>query len=237
MWERAAVPLNGITAGLFASLSAVRSKRIFHPDGVAYDAALTFLPQTELDPLVGFAAGRTADAIVRFSRGVGLPERMPDILGIAIKMPGFAGSDRDQDLLLVTSSEGPVMQNLLLPARGFFRRNYSTVLPYRPPSGGDQILFGARPDRDLVGVDDESFQDIANAAAVGGLRFDITTARIGERWKSAGSLVVTNKLDQEVAESLRFNPWNSHPSLIPAGPLNTWRKSSYEQSQDARPKA
>ena len=183
IWERAALPLNGIAAGIFGSLSALRRKRVFHPDGLAYRAKLTFLPDGQIDPLLRFAAGSTADAVIRFSRGIGLPESMPDILGLAIKLPDFVGASADQDFLLVTSSEGPVMQNLLLPARGFFRGNYSTVLPYRRPSGGAQVVFGARPDAALAGSADETFSDVAAAAATGRVRFDFTSARIGARWR------------------------------------------------------
>lgn len=234
-WERAAVPLNGLMAGLFGSLSALRRKRVFHPDGVAYRATLTFLPLERVDPLVSFAAGTTSDAYVRFSRGVGLPESVPDILGLAVKLPRFAGSDMDQDILMVTSGEGPVLQNLLLPASGYFGHHFSTVLPYRRPDGDDQLLIGARADADLDGLDDSTFRDIANAAAVRHLRFDLLTARIGDRWKKAGSLVITSPLEDETALSLRYNPWNSHPDLIPAGPFNTWRRAAYAKSQDARP--
>ena len=237
IWERAALPLNGIAAGIFGSLSALRRKRVFHPDGVAYRATLTLLPAGDIYAMLDFAAGSSRDAVVRFSRGIGLPESMPDVLGVAVKLPGLVGPGADQDFLLVTSSEGPVMQNLLLPARGFFRGNYSTVLPYRDPAADRQILFGARPDPGLVGLPDATFSDVAAAAASGRLRFDFTTARIGERWRKAGSLVVTNKLDHDEAERLRFNPWNSHPDLVPAGPLNTWRKSAYVKSQKARPTA
>jgi hypothetical protein len=237
IWERAALPLTGVAAGLFGSLSALRGKRVFHPDGVAYLGRLVFLPENQIDPLLRFAAGTSVNAVVRFSRGLGLPQKMPDFLGLAIKLRDLAGPGRDQDFLLVTSGEGPIMQQLLMPARGFFRHHYSTVLSYRPSLEGDQILFGAKPGEELQGWADESFGGIAAAAAAGRLRFFFLTAGIGGRWKIAGSLVVTTRIDQDAAEGLRFNPWNSHPSLVPAGPLNIWRKSSYEKSQDARPKA
>lgn len=235
MWERAAIPLNGLAAGVFGALSAVRGKRVFHPDGDAYRATLTFLPGDDLDPLIGFAGARSQDAIVRFSRGVGLPEAAPDVLGLAVKLPDFVGPGEDQDFLLVTSSEGPVLQNVLRPARGFFRGSYSTVLPYRDPQGENQILFGARPDPELEGSADRTFRDVAAAAAVGRLRFDFLSARLGRTWEQAGVLVVTGKLDDVASETLTFNPWNSHPDLIPAGPLNEWRKSAYEKSQASRP--
>ena len=234
-WERAAVPLNGVMAALFGSLSAVRRKRVFHPDGVAYRGTLTFLPTEMLDPLIAFAGGVTSDAIVRFSRGVGLPQNLPDVLGVAVKLPGLGGPGRDVDFLMVTSGEGAIMQNVLLPAWGYFRNDYSTVLPYRSPDGTEHVLLGARPDADLAGRADQTFQDVADAVAAAHVRFDVTTARVGAKWKKTGSLVVNAKLDQETAASLRFTPWNAHPRLVPAGPFNTWRKSAYEKSQAARP--
>lgn len=95
-------------------------------------------------------------------------------------------------------------------------------------------MFGAKPSVARRGLADASFSDIAVAAAAGALRFDFRPAQLGADWKLAGSMVVTTKIDPDTAEGLRFNPWNSHPSLVPAGPLNTWRKSSYEKSQNAR---
>lgn len=236
MWERAALPLNGLAAGLFGSLSAVRGKRVFHPDGDAYEATATFLDERQIDTLANFLGGAENEAMVRFSRGVGLPQAAPDVLGMAIKLLDFVGPGSDLDLLLVTSGEGAVLQNTLRPARGFFRGSYSTVLPYRhSDSDSEQLLFGARPDPELQGSADSTFRDVAAAVAVGRLRFDLLTARLGERWRKLGSLVVTTKLDPRRAESLRFNPWNCHPDLVPAGPLNEWRKSAYAKSQEARP--
>ncbi len=236
IWERLALPLTGLAAGLFGALSARRGKRVFHPYGVAYLATLTFLLEGQIDPRLRFAAGTRADGVVRFSRGLGLPQKMPDFLGLAIKLQDLAGPGRNQDFLLVTSGKGPIMQHLLMPARGFFRHHYSTVLPYRSASSNDLVLFGAKPSAGLQGLADATFDDIAAAAAAGLLEFDFLTAGLGTQWRIAGSLLVTNKIDQDAAEGLRFNPWNSHPSLIPAGPLNTWRKSSYEKSQNARSK-
>ena len=274
LWERGAVALNGVASGVFGSLSALRGKRFFHPDGDAYEATATFLDADDVDELARFLAGATSPALVRFSRGIGLPQAAPDVLGMAVKLVDFVGPREDQDFLFVTSGEGAVLQNTLRPARGFFRGNYSTVLPYRgslspsdgasgdvgasavepgqgrhgldlpggrssrrptPQTPSEQILFGARPDPELEGSADATFHDVAAAAAVGRLRFELMSARIGDPWRRLGSLVVTSKLDAERAEALRFNPWNCHPDLDPAGPLNEWRRSAYVKSQEARP--
>src|SRR4029450_7999147 len=51
-----------------------------------------------------FQAGATHQALLRFSRGAGLPEPLPDALGVAIKLPDAHGPGVDQDLLLTSST-------------------------------------------------------------------------------------------------------------------------------------
>src|SRR5687767_1837126 len=105
------------------------------------------------------------------------------------------------------------------------QRSFGPTTPLSAPeaarSSGAASCGPAKPTPGLQGLADATFDDIAGAAAAGLLRFDFLTASLGAHWKIAGSLLVTNKVDQDATEGLRFNPWNSHPSLVPAGPLNT----------------
>src|SRR3954451_23450246 len=125
------------TAVPFGLLSAARRSRIFHPVGVAFEATLTI--DKGAAP-IGLLTPGEHRAVVRLSRGVGLPEPLPDVLGIAVKLPDVDGYGGDQDLLLVTSGQRPVMRQLLLPARSFTGQTYSTVLVFRV--GTERVLFG-----------------------------------------------------------------------------------------------
>jgi hypothetical protein len=78
-------------------------------------------------------------ALLRFSRGAGLPEPLPDALGVAIKLPDAHGPGADQDLLLTSSSDRPLLRRLLFPARSFLRRAFSTALPYE--LGDERVVF------------------------------------------------------------------------------------------------
>lgn len=159
------------------------------------------------------------------SRAAGLPQGVPDLFGIAIKLP-----DAGQDLLLVTAGEDAVTRHLLVPTTGFFRRPYSTVLPYE--YAGRTIVIGARPDPPLVHATRQDLDDLGPLVASGRLRFDLTWGGAGtsdvETW---ASLVVDRAHDGDLV----FNPFNSHPALKPAGGLNRLRRESYERSQKARP--
>jgi hypothetical protein len=219
VFEAAAAPLSGISAAVFAGLSAVRRKRIFHPRGVTFEGTVSFHDGNPLP------FGGTERALVRLSRAAGFPQGVPDLFGLALKLP-----DVSQDLLLVTSGEDAVTRHLLIPTTGFFRRPYSTVLPYELE--GQTIVFGARPDPLLAPVSRQDMDDLGSYVATGRLRFDLT-------WGPAGtgdvdtfaSLVIDRPHEGDVV----FNPFNSHPALKPAGGLNRLRRESYERSQRARP--
>jgi hypothetical protein len=219
--ESAAAPLAGATAAVFAGLSAVRRKRVFHPRGDAFEATVSFGVVRDL-PFHG-----THAALVRLSRGVGLPERAPDVLGLAVKVP-----DLGLDLLLASSGEGALTRHLLVPSRGFFRRPYSTVLPYE--LDGTTIVFGARAAPELADVDGDDLEEVAALARAGRAGFELTWAETGSSDVSVfGSL----ELGDAHRGDLSFNPFNTYGPLAPAGALNRLRRESYASSQRARPDA
>jgi hypothetical protein len=86
-----------------------------------------------------FQAGATHPALLRFSRGAGLPEPLPDALGVAIKLPNAHGPGADQDLLLTSSTDRPLLRRLLFPARSFAHGAFSTALPY--DLGNDRVVL------------------------------------------------------------------------------------------------
>ncbi len=71
--------------------------------------------------------------LVRQSRAVGLPLPMPDIYGLAIRVPTSDGGHGD--LLLASTGLGRLTRFLLTCARSPYRRPLTTLLPYRTPAG------------------------------------------------------------------------------------------------------
>lgn len=229
--ERFAVPLTGLTAGAFGVRSTQRRKRVFHPVGVAFEGLLHLNPQAT--NVVPHELSDSTKVIVRFSRGAGVPEPIPDVLGLAVKIPLASANTGEQDLLFASAGTVPGLRNLLMPAKSFFTPSYSSILPYRLASKR-QIVFGAKADSSLRGRKGD-FGDLNAAAASMSLRFDLLVAGLTGPWTTIGSLEVRQQLSQEVSRQLRFNPWHTHPELQPAGPLNTMRRSAYIASQRARP--
>ncbi|MCR6030394.1 hypothetical protein GGQ22_02940 [Nocardioides sp. zg-579] len=94
------------------------------------------------------------EVVARESKGIGLPEGLPDIHGLAIKVPLGGASPaeaaeesvehgrRHADVLLSTNGWGPVSRFLVVPSAGMTTRPLTTLFPYRGPQGA--VLLGAR---------------------------------------------------------------------------------------------
>jgi hypothetical protein len=219
------------TAAFWGALSAVRRKRIFHPDGVAYEAELHVHGDGPPTGAPLFDVPGRHKAIVRASRGAGLPEGLPDTLGLGIRICDAHGSGRHQDLLMNVSADVPVLHHLILPAwDGFFGQSYSSVLPYRV--GGTLCLIGARPAAAERRRGRGAVPELEELAALGEAAWDLALARPGGRLEhDLGRLRLTARLSDRVAEGLRFNPWHTGGGIRPAGFLQALRGAAYRGSQ------
>ena len=203
--------LDPVTFEVFRRLSASRGRRIFHPRGAAYAARFTAVAGHGGAAAEIFADGFAHDALVRLSRGLGLRPPLPDVFGLALRLPDVYGPGGHQDFLLASSGEGVAGRRLLRPTFGARTGMYSSLLPYE--AGGGRLLVGARR---------------AGEAADA---FDLLVARPRGRWRVAARLTLTGRLDDAVARELRFDPWNSGRGLVPAGVVNRMRGAAYRGSR------
>jgi hypothetical protein len=217
------------SARLFETLSRARRKRAFHPDGVGFAATLEPLGAEEVS---GSALGRESEAVVRLSRALGLPEWLPDPCGLALRVPDAYGRGRHQDLLLVSSGSAPLARHAISPARGFFDRPYSTVLPYRLE--GRLVVFAALPE---PGSGQGPKLAELRRRDGAGLAFELALASPGGAWQRFARLALGERLDPAETERLDFDPTNTGGGLELAGFLNRLRGPSYRSSQAGREEA
>jgi len=71
--------------------------------------------------------------LVRRSRALGLPTGLPDIHGLAVRVPLDGGGHGD--LLLATTGRGRLTRFVLTAGRTPYSRPMTTLLTYRTPSG------------------------------------------------------------------------------------------------------
>ena len=223
----------GLAIGaVLAAVAGVRRGKAVHPDGVVYDARLAVAGDPAAPQAAELLARRGEHrAIARFSRSVGLPRPLPDLLGLSLRVLDAYGEGAHQDFLLVTSADYPLLHHFFLPARDVQQRPYTSSLPYR--AGDDLFLVGAVPrsDSPRAGGRDE-FERLEAAASTGRLAFDVAVAQVSGRFRTVGTLHIDRRQRQEL-DALRFNPWNTGGGMEPAGWLNGARDRAYKLSQGA----
>lgn len=69
--------------------------------------------------------------LIRFSRAMGLPAPLPDILGLTVRVQLPEGH---ADLLLATTGRGAISRLVLLPRRDL-AADYGSLMAYRTPAG------------------------------------------------------------------------------------------------------
>jgi hypothetical protein len=230
-----------VAAGFYA-LAALRRRRSLHPTGIGYrgwlQVPIEWPPRSGV-PLL-FQAGATHQALLRFSRGTGLPEPLPDALGVAIKLPDAHGPGVDQDLLLTSSSDRPLLRRLLFPSTSFVRGAFSTALPYDLGSERVVLLLVPAPISAGASTGGEDHRHVGGAlaelraVAASGLELELRTARSFGRSQPLATVTVGPPLSPNQTEALRFNPWTTGPGIRPSGWLNLLRDAAYQASQRGR---
>jgi hypothetical protein len=163
------------------------------------------------------------EVVVRFSRGAGLPAPLPDLLGLAVRIP-----DGPVDLLLSTTPTGPLVRLLPVPRRDAAAA-YTSIMGYRSDAG--TLRLAAMAESRSAPSDPEP---LAEAVARGGLAFLLAAARGQGPWRPFGRLEVTaprEPLDPDV----RFDAVRNPPhGLVPDGPMARFRAPAYAAARHGR---
>ncbi|MDD7968404.1 hypothetical protein [Actinomycetospora lemnae] len=213
----------------FALASFVRRARVFHPHGRTLTARLHVRGDDRFAGTVLGAAG-VHDGAVRFSRGAGVPEPLPDVLGLALRLDL---ADGPQDLLLVSSAPAPIARHAILPARDYGATHYSSIVPFR--LGGTTVVLGARPEHDREPEPLERLAALERAAADGRVRFTLLAAHTTGPWSAVGEIELGTALPDERGERRRHTPFHDAGGIEPVGVVNALRRRAYADSQAARP--
>ena len=150
--------------------------------------------------------------VVRLSRATGLPEFLPDALGLALRVPREDGGHGD--LLLSTTGTRSVGRFVLRPTR-HPARPYGSLMPYRSPSG--PLLLAAFP------------------LADDGTRFALAFSRLRGPWIPFGVLEVHSDWADAPDVPSAFDPVVNHlPELPSYGWAAQLRRFPYAASRRAR---
>lgn len=148
MIDRLAAVAGVLLRAAFAVIMLVRRPRPIHSRGLVLRGELAWSAAAHSSGIrwiddaragTGADGAGTVPVAARLSRSVGLPFALPDVIGLALRVPA---ADGDADVEFASTGTGVPGRFLLAPRRAPTRAAFSTVIPYRTPAG--PVLLGAQ---------------------------------------------------------------------------------------------
>lgn len=193
-----------------------------HPVGVVTSATLAVASGARVPDKWRALDGATG--IVRFSKSIGLPRHVPDVLGIALRFGG-------QDLLLASAAgPAPGLQHVMIPSAGFDDTLFSSLLPHRV--GTSTAMIQAR----LTDPLPEAAGYLEAVAEAGTFTVDLAAVGLLGGRTALGTVTIGDVITGDAAQRVRFDPWRVDGGLRPAGPFQRMRASAYAASRSATPR-
>jgi hypothetical protein len=206
--------------------AAVRNSRLFHPDGVVAEGIVERIaPPGEGLPM------NSCDVIGRVSKGVGLPGALPDIAGLAwrIPPPQDLRSCGPWDVLLASTVANTRL--LLGPVRSWSSATFSSLMPLRFRGGVWWVRARVATKIDEPGL---SLDTVRNQIGTHGMEFDIEQAPSAGRFKPLAHLTLRH-IDPS-RDDIAFDPAlhsDEEVELVPRW-LGDFRRAAYRRSREGR---
>jgi hypothetical protein len=181
-----------LLAGATELLADARSARKpLHPAGQLFRGRLVRYGAEEPSGVAWLDEPGDDEVLIRTSRAVGTPSPLPDIHGLAIRLPDPTGGFAD--LLLATTAWNRIGRHVLVPTLAV-GPTLTTLLPYRTAVG--PVVIGARHV---------------------GRAYQLSWARAGGPWRSLGEL--TPDVPGTADATVSFDPIRQHPPGLTHYPL------------------
>lgn len=206
--------------------AALRHRRLFHPDGVLAEGILERIaPQDEGLPM------QSCDVIGRVSKGIGLRGGLPDIAGLAwrIPPPPDLRSCSPWDVLLASTVAGSRV--ILAPARSWSGATFSSVMPLRFNGGVWWVRARLASDIDTPGLSLDVIRDRIDSD---GIDFDIEQAA-GKGGFAPLARLTLRHVDPS-RDDVAFDPvlHSDEDVRLAPGWLADFRRAAYRRSREGR---
>lgn len=207
--------------------SAVRRRRVFHPTGVLAEGRVRRVaPPGQGLPI------ESVDVLARVSKAVGVPGGLPDLIGLAWRMPPSALATRPWDVLMVSAGSGLLTRFALRPATSWPGTTLSTLMPLRRPDGWWWLKAEMTNPLDGRLSLDALRQTITSA----GITFDVQQAHGTGPFEPLAELTLTTTINTDGEHDVSFDPARNTAPGVELGPewLTRLRDRAYLRSRRGR---
>ena len=197
------------------SVAALRpTRKPLHPDGDVVAGRIYRNGSEEKTGVAWLDEPGQDDVVVRLSRAIGLPNTLPDIHGLAIRVPARRDGHDDGggDILFATTGWGRVTRFVLTMSRNPRGRPLTTLLPYETDTG--PILLAAD-------------------GGIGGDTYDLSWARPSGDWHIFAVLRLSTRHSDDA--DLSFDPVRREiPGLRQYPAVTRLREPAYHRARRSR---
>jgi hypothetical protein len=207
--------------------SAVRHRRIFHPLGILARGRI----ERVAPPGVGLPI-ESADILGRVSKAIGVPGGLPDLIGLAWRMPPHAFAATPWDVLTVSAGSGLLTRFALRPTLSWAGTTLTTLMPLRHDDGWWWVK--AQLMTELGGG--LRLDAVRSAIDGGGVKFAIAQAHGTGPFEPLAHLTLTAAIPTDEEHDVSFDPARNTAPGVELGPqwLTALRERAYLRSRRGR---
>jgi hypothetical protein len=207
--------------------SAIRHRRVFHPLGVLATGRI----QRVAPPGRGLPV-ESADVSGRVSKALGVPGALPDLIGLAWRMPPRADALTPWDVLMVSAGSGLLTRSVLRPTSSWTGTTLSTLMPLRRADG----WWWAKAEMTTQLYGGLSLETVREAIDGGGVVFDVQQAHGTGPFEPLAQLTLTTVVPTDEDHDVSFDPARNTTAGVELGPawLTELRERAYLRSRRGR---
>jgi hypothetical protein len=208
--------------------SAVRGRRVFHPVGVMASGSLERLAP----PGKGLPV-ESSEVVARVSKALGLPGGIPDLIGLALRLPPQAFAPTPWDILMVSAGSGLLTRFALHPVTSW-RTTMTTLMPVKYDGQYWWVRAQLTAGLDEVGL---SLDRISAAVSHGCLAFQLDQAQGTGQFEPLAQMRLTKVITGGPSSDVNFDPTTHSAPGVKLAPewLTDIRRRAYERSRRGRP--
>lgn len=207
--------------------AAVRHRRVFHPLGVLASGNIErTAPSRRGLPI------DSSEVIGRVSKAIGTPGNLPDLIGLAWRMPTHALAATPWDVLMASTGSGMLARFGLQPTRSWTSTTLSTLMPLRYDDG----WWWLKAELQTEMSDGLSLDTLARQIENGDVVFDIQQALGTGPFEPLARLTLSARIPTDQDHDVSFDPTRNSGPGVELGPqwLTVLRERAYLRSREGR---
>jgi hypothetical protein len=223
------VDLTDFVSAPFRWGSALRQRRVFHPDGVLAEGSIR-----RVAPAGNSLPVQSGRVVARLSKAVGTPGGLPDVIGLALRIVSQADMNTDWDILMASAGSGLLGRTIgLRPVASWTGHTMTSLVPlrYRETNWWLRAQIATRIDG--VGL---SLASIRNQLDRGEIEIELDQARGRSDFSPLARATLTGVFRPQLADDVSFDPVRHTPQGVELYPrwLADLRARAYDRSREGR---